>query len=296
MKKLIASATVAFVIAAAGTLPSFVFGDGAPAASAATGYPDASDTGVPPGTVLTTVGGFSTTSDGQVISGLKVTGTITVRNSGVTIKDTEIDTDGNFGIRIITGKNLTVEDTTIHGTSAGSGRLSYGVFDGAGDATTLGIQLLRLNIYWCRIGDQLTQGLIKDSYYHDEGFITGDHNEPSGSWGGSIGLKDYEHDTMLNQLAQTAAIYLTAYYGNIGPVTVNDSLLAGGGYAIYGGDRNGGGKATGIRITGNEFSTRYYPQGGFWGPDAYFTPSNPGNTWSGNTWADGPHAGQLIAP
>jgi hypothetical protein len=50
-----------------------------------------------------------------------------------------------------------------------------------------------------------------------------------------------------------------------------------------------------VRVTGNKFSTSLYPNSGSSGI-AYKTPdfSNYGNTWTGNTWADGANAGQTV--
>ena len=44
----------------------------------------------------------------------------------------------------------------------------------------------------------------------------------------------------------------------------------------------------------NYISTKFYPQGGYWGPFAYIKSGN-GNTFSGNVWADGPNAGKTIS-
>jgi hypothetical protein len=85
-------------------------------------------------------------------------------------------------------------------------------------------------------------------------------------------------------------------------VTINDSLLAGGGYSIYAAANGGSGSAT---ITNNHFarclstalqgaggtwnckngadSHGYYPRGGSFGS----TTANPPHlTWSGNVWDD----------
>ena len=63
-----------------------------------------------------------------------------------------------------------------------------------------------------------------------------------------------------------------------------DNLVAGGGYAIYGGQNAGGPQAYNIRITDNRFSTIYYPQCGAFGYITAFDDSAPGNDWSGNIW------------
>ena len=65
---------------------------------------------------------------------------------------------------------------------------------------------------------------------------------------------------------------------------INDNLVAGGGYCIYGGQNPGGHTISNIRITNNRFSTLYYPTCGAHGPIAAFTTNGTGNAFSGNVW------------
>jgi len=45
-------------------------------------------------------------------------------------------------------------------------------------------------------------------------------------------------------------------------------------------------------FTGNWFSTRYFPLGGYFGPVTDW--GSETNTWGGNYWLDGPSAGQPV--
>ncbi len=66
-------------------------------------------------------------------------------------------------------------------------------------------------------------------------------------------------------------------------IQVRDNLLAGAGYVIYG----GGAGSKNIKITGNEISTRFWTNGGGFGPfadDPGF--GTNGNEASNNTWLD----------
>ena len=97
---------------------------------------------------------------------------------------------------------------------------------------------------------------------------------------------------MLNPLSQTACIYLHPP-NTFTNCTVTGNLLAGGDYPLY----LGGSASTGIVVTDNVVSTVYFPTGGYYGP--VYTSSPPvwgssGNVWSGNTWLDGPNAGQSL--
>ncbi len=79
---------------------------------------------------------------------------------------------------------------------------------------------------------------------------------------------------------------------------VLDNYVGGGGVCIYAG-RNAGKAATTVSnmvMTGNKVTTQWWPNGGAVGPlTAQPTWGTQGNTWSGNTWADGPNAGQTIS-
>ena len=69
-----------------------------------------------------------------------------------------------------------------------------------------------------------------------------------------------------------------------GTVDVENSLLAGGDYCIYGGAGNKGTVHTGpVTITDNRFSRLFFSTCGQYGAQAYM-PSD--TTWSGNVWDD----------
>jgi len=89
--------------------------------------PDASNTGVPTGVTLTNSGSIVTTSNGQVIQNLNVTGSIEVRHSNVTIRRCRIT--GPFSIWAGIGRNNSstgtlVEDCEVNGNRALG---SYGI-------------------------------------------------------------------------------------------------------------------------------------------------------------------------
>ena len=56
---------------------------------------------------------------------------------------------------------------------------------------------------------------------------------------------------------------------------VVDNMLVGGGYSIYGGGARND-RTSNIVIENNEFGQLYYPQGGKYGPVAYFNPTGNG--------------------
>src|SRR5262249_37639469 len=86
-------------------------------------------------------------------------------------------------------------------------------------------------------------------------------------------------NTIFNEWDQTSAVSLFADFGTPRNSTISGNLLAGGGYAINGGDQN----ATGIVISNNRFSRMYHATCGQYGILAHF---NTSNTFTGNIWDD----------
>jgi hypothetical protein len=94
------------------------------------------------------------------------------------------------------------------------------------------------------------------------------------------------HNTVFNSYSQTDAISLFQDFGPQANRTIDNNLLAGGGYTIYAGANTGKeATATNIHVTNNRISRMYYPQGGSYGPVTAYT-STGGNTFTGNIWDD----------
>src|SRR4051812_10728163 len=81
-------------------------------------FPDASCTGVLPGVTRTSSGSITTTSAGQVIQNLNVSGRITVNHDNVTIRNVKITNPSGVAITNISSqsKNLLIEDVELDGT------------------------------------------------------------------------------------------------------------------------------------------------------------------------------------
>jgi len=112
---------------AAGLLLCLGFADSASAAClpqpSACGYPDATNTGVPPGTALTPSGSQTVTTNGAVLNGLDITGTVTVAADNVTIENSRITkTSGGSGSYVVIlnngADNFTIRDTEISGPAS----------------------------------------------------------------------------------------------------------------------------------------------------------------------------------
>lgn len=138
-------------------------------------------------------------------------------------------------------------------------------------------------------------GTVTNSYFHDPLYYTGDHTNCIYLYGDNTHIH-IEGNTFLNQLTENSCI--AQFQDGAGPITdllISNNLIAGGGYSLYLGNY-GNGAITDMVVENNQFSTRFYADCGYYGIKAYAPTFNAGNgnVWSGNTWADGPNAGQPV--
>lgn len=264
------------------------------------GFPDGTNTGVPAGVVLRkvpsqldsgpgwhwdyTYGFIRADQAGAVLDGLDVVGEVSVMAANVTVKNCRIVNigDSSFGITVRPGAdNAVIQDSTIRGADAAAGRVCAGVK--VWGVNSLLVQ--RLDISAASTGIQTDIGTVQDNYVHDMGFKAGDHVNGFTSNSGGAGLL-VRHNTFLNSFGQTDAISLFEDFGEQKNATVDDNLMAGGGYSLYAGANPGGAATSQIRITRNRFSRLYYSTGGSYGPYTAFDPAGSGNVWDGNVWDD----------
>ncbi|MBI4899192.1 MAG: DUF4082 domain-containing protein [Actinobacteria bacterium] len=259
------------------------------------GYPDATNTGIPAGTVLKRVPadvtsgpgwvwdsrGWLQANSGAVVSNVIVSGSINMAGSNVTVTNTRVLVGGeSWGIGLQHATNAVISNSEI-GVPGGTPRLMVGIKDIYGDST--GTQVLRNNVTNSSTGIQIYGGLIADNYVHDLGYQTGDHINGTTS-NGSTDMMTIRHNTILNRFDQTDAISLFQDFGIEANRLITNNLVAGGGYTIYGGDNQRYGKTYNIQITNNRFSKLYYPNSGSYGPITAFDPSGANNLASGNYW------------
>ncbi len=134
---------------------------------------------------------------------------------------------------------------------------------------------------------QLNGGIVRDSYIHDFGFYdwgsSGGPDHLNGVTSNDRGGLTVYHSTIFNSYGQTDAVSMFQDFGRQANDRIDNNLLAGGGYCIYGGDGDKGATSN-IRITNNRISRKYFPRGGRWGWIAHFTNRRNGNVLSGNRW------------
>ncbi|MFD0688155.1 hypothetical protein [Actinomadura fibrosa] len=244
-------------------------------------WPTLKSVGVPAGTRLKDSGPITIRKRGTVIDGLRVRTEINVDASDVTIRNTHLIAEGEWGIIQRRGaSNLRVENVEINGD--GRRKAQFGILNQGGMIT-----VRKVHVHTVSDGIGTDHGLIEDSIVRNLKEFPGDHVACIASNSGPApGLKlVIRHNVALNPLSQTSAISIYQDFGRAYDVTLDGNLLAGGGYALYGG-KGRFGTSSNIRIVRNVFSRRIYKNGGFFGPVTSFEPNGKGNVWSGNIWED----------
>jgi PKD domain len=255
----------------------------------ACGYPDATNTGVPPGTALTSESqNITVNKAGTTIKDIALDAAISVEADNTTIEDSEITVEGTQtcgkscggrGIWIKPGVTGTViKNVTCHGAApSGENVTQYCIMSNDSDTT-----IEHLHAYYCT--ECLAGPMdLSESFIDETGATIPEEHYEDIYYGGGAGPLIVNHNTMLNPNGQTAVVFASVDFGDQTTLTITNNLMAGGGYMIYGGGSGSGGKVVGpVTITGNHFSRKYYPEGGSYGVASYL--ENSVTTWSGNVW------------
>jgi hypothetical protein len=277
------------------------------------GYPDPTNTGVPAGTTLSPSGSLVVNTAGTVISGVDVTGTIQIYANDVTIQNSRVtqtstcgptSSCGNYAIGIgpgLTGVRIAhVETLTAAGTTCEQD------IRNTGSSVTIESSYLHA----CD-GNLFAAGptVLKDSYGITKLDISTDHIE-------NVYLNETSftaiHDTLFSPVHQTAVVF-----GNSGGggdvtncsnhLTVQESLLAGGGYTLYPCAHSSQAGTSTLNVIGNHFArcktpefyepegghhpcsggfdaNGFYPNSGSYGIATDYYPGT--GTWRDNVWDD----------
>jgi len=210
------------------------------------GFPNASNTGVPPGTQLTAVNagpnGIDIKQDGTVIDSVDLTGSYNVYANNVTIKNSRITTSNYWGIQLADGySGLKVLHCTIVGAvgmgpdspTGKNGGEDYGIDNEGGPNVEVAFNDISEFAHNFAGGN----GYVHDNYMHDLQAFINSHNdyahlEDTYAGGGDVRGLLLEHNTLLDQVTgdrgETAAVYATDDFGALSNLTVNDNWLAGG--------------------------------------------------------------------
>ena len=239
--------------------------------SPVTSFPGASNTGVPAGTTLKASGPITVTTAGTVIDGLDISGSVTVRAANVVIKNSKIHGSGTGDGVVVSGGNVTVQDSEIYNFENGIGYSNW--------------TALRVNIH-SNTGDGVKIGsntLLQDSWLHDFTPGKGAHTDGAQMQDGSTNVT-LRHNTIAIPYngPGNGAIYIQPIFGpsTNGPVMIEDNYLSGGGFTIFiiGGANAGGYTVSGITVRNNVFGPEHE-----YGPVQVSVPV----TWTNNKTSDG---------
>jgi hypothetical protein len=242
-------------------------------------------------------GTYMVSTANTVVNCLKLTGTLNIEASNVTVKNSILTGTSWWGVRVgvtnasTTGlKLLNDKLQTVVGQGPDNGGYDYGVAPQSAGSIEVGY----CDISGYKDGVDISTGSIHDSYIHDLSNFSGAHTQDVYVYAGGSGVQ-ISNNTLINDTpisVASASVYIAPDDGHQNNVSLIGNKLAGGALTVYGGDST----ATNIVVKNNVFSTIIFANSGYYGTDGYWHPSNTGNVWSGNTWYDGPHAGQTVDP
>jgi hypothetical protein len=201
------------------------------------GYPNLSNTGVPPGTVLTQRIGYGavTTADGQIIEDLDIRdASITVNHHNCIVRRCKIYFRGGYGIGIPFG----ILGTIIEDCDINSGFRNNGPAQGIGGVP---LAIRRCNIYrgengiahFGSYGDGSVQQVIEDNFVHSLRSSPGTPHYDCLQFNGGNGNIVVRHNTFHNENTDTSAILIQNLFGAVPGIRIEDNIMAGGGYTSY---------------------------------------------------------------
>jgi hypothetical protein len=250
-------------------------------APSACGFPDATNTG--PSGALTPRSGSVNLGAGQILANTELVGQVNVTGSGAKILNSVVRSTGGGGngtdiINIGQGAtNFTIEDSDIGGNGSKTNAPESNVWNHYDNA---GFKVIRSYLHGTPDNIEGGVALIEDSFISVDAAYPQNHSENIYLGGGQSAT--VKHSTLFNEHGETSLIFVD---GSGNTCVVEDSLLAGGGYAM-GCNAKSGGKAGSETIVDNHFARS--PDGFFKCVGGYGMSYERGKTdnWSGNVYDD----------
>jgi hypothetical protein len=216
-------------------------------------WPNATNTGVPAGTVLKSSGSITVSVAGTVISGLDIKGCIDIKANNVVVEKSRVSCGrSTMAIRVYSGfGGLMVRDSEIDGLNQSPGCIGYG-----------GYTLLRDNIHGCVDGiDGGGNVAIEYTYVHDLARLTGSHNDAFQTFGGAhnlvVGNTFQAYDAATND-PMNSAIQTGALNNALSDTLVEYNYFDGGNYTVNAGwSASNPYPISGYTFVGNRFGRDY---------------------------------------
>jgi hypothetical protein len=253
------------------------------AAPPSSGFPNASNTGVPAGVTLHACS--TTISTAGTYDACKFTGRVTIQASNVVITRSLINgpVDAGSGSQ---QSGLVIRDSTIDCGCPSTSDTSTPTAIMESNFT-----LTRVNLYNSGHGVAVKSNVtIQDSYIHGLGGNTQAHKDGIYSGDGSHVVIRHNNVECNDGSAGgcTSAIGLLTDFGDITYYTIDNNLLnTNGSFCFYGnGGPQKGYTSNHITFTNNHFGRKDNTKCGYYGAVTYFDSNAAGNVWSGNVWDD----------
>jgi hypothetical protein len=269
------------------------------------GYPTAGTTGVPPGPKLQPSGSITVTKNGTTLNRLRVTGTIDIQASDVTISESMIRAPkGGSGTAAIVleegADDFTIESSEVSGPEKPGDAIESAVWNHYGNPGASAARSYFHNCADCWEGP----GRFRGDYIIVNSDYPGSHNEDIYVCGGSVAV---EQSTLINRFEQTATVFGDTSGCGGNRMKIVGSMLAGGGYVLYP-QASAETSVGSMYIVGNRFArcatkpvfdetsggtacaggpdqAGVFPHGGYFGFAAYYS-TGAGQIWRENVWDD----------
>jgi hypothetical protein len=205
------------------------------------------------------------TQAGAVISGLNITGVVSIEAPNVTLENCVITSPSWSAVVVQEGvTGAVVQNCTINGVGTGN-EGSTGI---SGQGT-----FLNNNIYNVENGISLQgSAVIEGNYIHDMNASGSPHYDGI-QIDGNVSNVTISGNSIINNNGSTSAVMIDNDFGAISNIQVSNNLLVGGGYTVYSDARATSAPITGVSFTNNHIG------GGQFGPTD-FENNNP--TYTGN--------------
>jgi hypothetical protein len=231
----------------------------------ACGYPDATNTGTT-GTLTASACPATITTANTIVENKSFANCqLSIAATGVVVRNVKVTSSAVAGaaITVRPGASASFSNVDVAGVSA-SQPVQYAILVSSHAASGLArVTIDRAHIHDCIDCISADNTDITNSYLHAMRHPAGAHVDPIQCGGGDgCGLL-IRHNTVFNEYSSTSAVAFFADFGAPKNSTLDNNLLAGGGYVVTGGNGASGGRysgqSSGIVITNNRFTKILYP-------------------------------------
>lgn len=263
------------------------------------GYANSCNTGPRYACTSTYNGNFTTTSNGQLIEGICINGSLRIDHSNVTVRDVRIAPTSSALYLLDIGRyhqtsggvcpsNLLVEYTEMDNSAVAN--LDWGIYQRC--ASPIGnhtfdhvkVHNVGRGINLGRDGDPGGNVVLTNSYIYAQYTQPEAHRTGVSTHGGD---GYYVANNTLICAGQDCSSVLNMYsdYGPVTTYTMEGNILAGGSVCARAADNDDFGYLShDIKIRNNRFSTVYAPYCGTLQALTWYNPAHPGNELTGNVW------------